>query len=760
MSTNTQNGRSASDFSILQQRCTLFAGVDAADLSELIRQSAVTDVEAGDAVLLRGQTVEFCFLLLEGRLAALIAREWGEERIINTIEPGGMVGEIELLGGEKAVAEVRAMEGSRLLKIDLDTLTALARKYPPVWREMSDLARQRRGRLLLIRHISRLFGTGGNAIEDPLLRLEADEDWLNFEEDILGQLERRVEWTELARGDFLFRQGDAPDGAYVLVPGMLAVETRANSGEPRQIARISQGEIVGELGLIVDAERSASVIALRDCELFRIAPDVFNEVTQRYPRRMVNVYRSITERFYRNVAVRPFRSTTANVAVLTASESIDIATFNRELLPVVEQYETIECLDSGSVDQALGHPGVASSREGDFENSRLTQWLNSVEAESGRVIYQGDQNWSIWNERCVRQADEVLVLADAGASPDLTAIRCAAVDPAQIWRLVLVHPPGTERPWNTARWLKDSRIASVYHVKKGDRRDMARLARLISGHSYGLVLGGGGARGFAHLGVLRALEELDIPVDRIGGTSIGAPIAGWVAQGKNAEECTALAKRVFNRLIDVTLPRTSIIAGKRISDVIRNETATWDIEDYWLPFFCVSTSLTRFEPRVHLSGNSARAIRASVSIPGILPPVPEGDELLVDGGVINNLPMDVMRQINGNGPVLAIDVVSPSGMFSKGDYGLSVSGWRQTLRQFLPWNDTPSAPPIASIITQAMMVGSSHAREQLLHDSVADYYQNIHVPGIGLLQFDAVREAAKIGYEQCRGPLAEWLRNS
>jgi predicted acylesterase/phospholipase RssA/CRP-like cAMP-binding protein len=759
MSAVTPNSLTERDLLSLRRQCDLLAGVSESQLSALVGQSGIVVVGAGDILLRRGQQVEQAFILLDGQLAALIAREWGEDRIINTIEPGSLVGEIELLNGDTAVAEVRALQDSRLIGLARDALARLASENPSVWRKISDLARRRTGRLLLIRHISGLFGRGSNDIEDPLLRLQADEDWLNFEEDILRQLVQRVQWVKLGRGKFLFQQGDAPNGAYVLVSGMLGVQTRDTSGESREIARIRKGEIVGELGLIVKAERSASVTALRDCELFRIAPDVFSEVTQRYPRRMVNVYQSITERLYKNVAARPPVTHASIVAILTASESVRIGAFTRDLLRLILEYDTVECLDSRSVDRALGQSGIACSTENAFENSRLKQWLNGVESEAGGVIYQGEQNWSHWNERCIRQADEVLILADARSKPDLSAIRSGPADPNQTWRLVLVHPPDTERPRNTAHWLKDSRIASVYHVRRGHEPDLARLARFITGNETGLVLGGGGARGFAHLGVLRVLDELGLPIDRIGGTSIGAPIAGWVAQGKNARECTELAESAFHRLIDLTLPSTSIIAGKRITKVIFNETSAWDIEDYWLPFFCVSTSLTRFRSKVHLRGNSVRAIRASVSIPGVLPPVPEGEELLVDGGVTNNLPIDVMRELNGSGPVLAIDVIAPTGMAWRGDFGLFVSGWRQVFRNLLPWNRTPAAPPIASIITQAMMVGSSHTREQLLRNSIADFYLNIHVSDVGLLQFDAVRQAAEVGYEQSRKPLTDWLES-
>jgi predicted acylesterase/phospholipase RssA len=274
-----------------------------------------------------------------------------------------------------------------------------------------------------------------------------------------------------------------------------------------------------------------------------------------------------------------------------------------------------------------------------------------------------------------------------------------------------------------------------------------------------LVLGGGGARGFAHLGVLRALQELGINVDMIGSASIGAPIAGWLAQGKDAAECLQVAKPAFESLIDVTLPKTALLAGRRISDMITRQADGLDIEDFWIPFFCVSTNLTTSAVEVHKRGSVALAVRASVSIPGVLPPVPRDGEILVDGGVLNNLPIDVMREMNPSGLVLAIDVVLPRSFEAEEDFGTAVSGWRQLLSGAVPGVSGPRAPGLANVIVQSMMVGSSQARELMLRQGQADFYTNIHVHDVGILQFESVEDAQEIGYESSIGPLKDWLEN-
>ncbi len=299
-------------------------------------------------------------------------------------------------------------------------------------------------------------------------------------------------------------------------------------------------------------------------------------------------------------------------------------------------------------------------------------------------------------------------------------------------------------------------MASIFHVRRGQQADLARLARILTGNAVSLVLGGGGARGFAHIGVLRALEELDIPVDMVGGTSMGAPIAGFVAQGSGVGEVNARAGKAYRNIIDFTLPLVSLIAGERITASIKQQTGSWDIEDYWLPFFCVSTNLTTGQLVVHRRGESWRAIRSSVSIPGVLPPVPVDGALLVDGAVLNNLPVDVMREMNPFGTVIAVDVTPPMGPTARSDYGAGLSGWRVLANKLLPWREASAVPGMASTILQATVAGSELKRQQILEQNLADVYLNINVEGVGMLQFDARDEAAQLGYDGAIEPLRAW----
>jgi predicted acylesterase/phospholipase RssA len=309
----------------------------------------------------------------------------------------------------------------------------------------------------------------------------------------------------------------------------------------------------------------------------------------------------------------------------------------------------------------------------------------------------------------------------------------------------------------TARWFGARDLASVHHLREDDSTTFARLARHLAGRAVGLVLGGGGARGFAHLGVIRALEELGVPVDIVGGASIGGAVSMPTAQGQSAAEATATIKHYFRSLLDYTLPVVSLLAGRRITGVIQEFSGSWDIEDLWLTYYCVSSSMTTARTVVHRRGNLARAARASVAIPGVLPPVVEGDELLVDGGVLNNLPLDVMREINPTGPVIAVHVVARNGPRAKSDFGLALSGWALMASRWLPWRRRVAAPSVVTTILRSMFVGAEAKVTTLLEAGLPDLYLNINASVVSLLEFDTVERVAQLGYDAAIEPIREWI---
>jgi predicted acylesterase/phospholipase RssA len=295
----------------------------------------------------------------------------------------------------------------------------------------------------------------------------------------------------------------------------------------------------------------------------------------------------------------------------------------------------------------------------------------------------------------------------------------------------------------------------MLHVVAGSKADLARVARVVSGRGTALVLSGGGGRGFAHIGVSRALSELGISLDIIGGTSIGGVFATVIADLMPVDEIIDWASRYFPKVMDYTIPLVSLIKAGRIARSAETTFGDRSIEDLWRSYFCVSSDLTASRPYVHRRGPLVRAIRATSAIPGVMPPVPEGDHLLVDGGVLNNLPIDIAREIAPTGDIIAVDVAPPRGPGSHGDYGLSVSGWtvlgsrlKRRIRHY---------PGISAVLMRSMIISSMRERDSQVASGLADCYLDLDMRGVSILDFSNPAAVAARGYEAAMPILESWL---
>jgi NTE family protein len=172
----------------------------------------------------------------------------------------------------------------------------------------------------------------------------------------------------------------------------------------------------------------------------------------------------------------------------------------------------------------------------------------------------------------------------------------------------------------------------------------------------GLALSGGSARGLAHIGVLKVFEEHGIPVDYLAGTSMGSLVGAFYACGMSLKMMERLAARMERRLwMDLTVPRMGIIAGEKITEILCFLTRNRTFADLNLPFAACATDLYSGRNITIREGRVADAVRASISIPGVFPPVCRQDYLLVDGGVLNRVPVDTVREM-GAEVVVAVDV--------------------------------------------------------------------------------------------------------
>ena len=718
----------------------LFQELDEPGRRALASELQVLELAAGDALVRQGEDADSLFVILEGRLAVVLEREGEQEQQVSELGAGNVVGEIALIAGGKRSATVRAAEPSTLARLSASALDRLLALHPGMAARLAELVSRRLRQDQLATQLARLFDT--------------------VEARTLGEIERSVEWRSLRAGEVLFRQGDPGDAAYVVVAGRLRVVIR--DPEERVLNEVGRGELIGEMALIEGVPRMATVLAIRDTDLARIPRSAFEELIERHPKAMLGVARTVLRRA--RAPTRQLRrqgGEPLSIAIVPTDPSLATDRFVTELMEALGSFGSTARLHPQRVDALLDKPGIANSAPTEPAQIRLLQWLYEMEDAHRFVIYEADPKWTRWSQRSIQQADHVISVGDARAALPLGDTESHAETARKTrharWSLVLLHDPAATRPVGTAAWLEQRPAESVYHVRRGHPSDVQRLARILAGRAVGLVLSGGGARGFAHLGVLRALEEIGVPIDLVGGTSIGAPMAACPARGMSAAEALAEARRGYGSILDYTLPVASVLSGRRITASIERSLGGWDIEDLWLPYFCVSTNITRAGAVVHRRGSLARAVRASVAIPGVLPPVPDGEHLLVDGGVLNNLPINVMRQLNPTGPVIAVDVVPPQGPGAKSDYGLALSGWKVALNRLRPGRSRINVPSIGITILRSMLVGADTARQEMLRQGLADIYLSIHLRKVGLLEFDAVEPVEAAGYEQSVGRLRAWV---
>jgi predicted acylesterase/phospholipase RssA/CRP-like cAMP-binding protein len=715
------------------------------ELDEPSRRALASELEllqlaAGDALVRQGEDADSFFVVLDGRLSVVLDHAAREGQPLAELGAGEVVGEVALIAGGKRSATVRALELSTLARLPVAALDRLLAVHPGLAPRLADLVSRRLRQAQLATQLARLFDTA--------------------DAGTLAEIESAAEWVSLPAGEVLFRQGDPGDAAYVVVAGRLRVVT--HDREERVVGEVGRGEMVGEMALLEGVPRMATVLAARDTELARFARSAFETLVERHPRAMLGIARTVLRRARAPaVQLRRQLGEPLSIAIVPTDPSLATDGFVTQLVEALRPFGSTIRLHAQAADSLLGKRGIANSAPSEPGHIRLLQCLNEIEDANRYVIYEADPKWTRWSQRCIEQADHLISVGDArfASPPGDTESHAAAAQKIRRarWSLVLLHEPQVPRPTGTADWLQSRAVESVYHLRRDHPADLQRLARILAGRAVGLVLGGGGARGFAHLGVLRALEDLGVPIDLVGGASIGAPMATCPARGLSAGQALAEAEQSFASILDYTLPVASLLAGRRITASIERSLGDWNIEDLWLPYFCLSTNLSKAESVVHRRGSLARAVRASVGIPGVLPPVPDGENLLVDGAVLNNLPIDVMRELNPAGPVIAVDVVPPQGPRVKTDYGLTVSGFRVALSRLRPGRPESSVPSIAATILHSMFIGAGASRQQMLRHGLADLYLDIHLRKVGLLQFDDVRPIEALGHAQGIERLREWI---
>lgn len=706
-------------------------GLDDDALFRLQAASRLLLLAQGELLTLSPGSDNTLYCIMEGRFALAP----GADPIMPppVLEPGQWLTDADSFTGDLEQPTFRAEIPSVLLAIAQTDLRELARTIPILRQLVSRLLQQRLPSLTAA--LTGLFG--------------------DVNDDLIFELEPYLGVRRLRRGEELFHQGDAADSVYVVLSGRLRVSVTDDEGRNREVADIQRGEWIGEMALLLDEARTTTITAVRDAELLAISREGFEAATVRYPQFLLPMLQKLAQRLKSTtLGLRQSSGSPLAITIAVVPLSAEIPSVPYALLAELERCGAVLCLNSNQFNAIHGEDAARCDQNNPLSRV-LDNWMAQQEEHHRYIVLETDHEATQWTRRCLRHADRVLFVAHAADEAGVRPVEalCGKDELNIPSELVLLHRRGTFQPKATSPWLQGRSLVRHHHVRVDRFSDIQRVGRLLTGRGTGLVLSGGGARGFAHIGVMMALKDAGIPIDCIGGTSIGAFIASLYAWDSDIQSVVARARTMLvdrPRGFHYTLPYTSLMVIKTAERRLIRMYDGLTIEDLWLDFFCVSTNLTQAEMMVHRNGPLWLAIRATTAVPGLLPPVFLEGEALVDGGVLNNLPIDVMDGM-GLGRIIASDVTK--GFASRGEHN-----WREpaTLLQVAfnhinPARSPVRAPRASHILTRCLDCTSLMRVRRAMRK--ADMYFTPPVGNFGLLEMGRIDELIAAGYRYASSQL-------
>uniref|UniRef100_A0A672RV60 lysophospholipase n=1 Tax=Sinocyclocheilus grahami TaxID=75366 RepID=A0A672RV60_SINGR len=676
-------------------------------------------------------------------------------------QPGEMVGQLAVLTGEPLIFTIKAERDCTYLKISKSNFYEIMREQPSV--------------VLSAAHTVAIRMS-------PFVR----------------QMDFAIDWMAVEAGRALYRQDDQSDCTYIVLNGRLRSVIRKANGKKELVGEYGRGDLIGVVEALTRQPRATTVHAVRDTELVKLPEGTLNNIKRRYPQVVTRLIHLLGQKILGNLQQPrgPFSSTPdvtnpasnlSTVAVLPVCDEVPISAFNLELSHALSAIGPTLLLTSDIIRERLGASALDSIHE-----YRLSGWLAQQEDINRIVLYQTDSGMTPWTQRCIRQADCILILGLGDQEPALGELEQMLENTAvrALKQLVLLHREDGPGPSRTVEWLNmrswcsghlhlkcprrvfsrrsPSKLREVYEKvfeKTADRHsDFSRLARVLTGNSIALVLGGGGARGCSHVGVIKAMEEAGIPIDIVGGTSIGSFIGALYAEERSAvrvkqraREWSKAMNSVFKTVLDLTYPITSMFSGSAFNTSISKVFEDKQIEDLWLPYFNVTTDITASAMRVHKDGSLWRYVRASMTLSGYLPPLcdPKDGNLLMDGGYINNLPADIARNM-GTKTVIAIDVGSQDET-DLCNYGDSLSGWWLLWKRINPWAEKVKVPDMAEIQSRLAYVSCVRQLELVKKSAYCEYIRP-PIDRFKTMDFGKFDEIYDVGYQYGKLVFTEWAR--
>ncbi len=560
----------------------------------------------------------------------------------------------------------------------------------------------------------------------------------------LKAAENDTRYFGLPGGWQLFAPGEPSDQIYFVLSGSLGAFRVGANGKMELVGHIRAGEPVGEMSMIAGEPHDHAVFALRDTELLSMSRNGFMQLVRSDPQ--------ILERLTRVIMIR-MRQARKKVSRSAEPRAFGLIAAS----PTIDLKQRAKVLSSD-----LQSMGLRVAIVGEEAVGMPATYFDELEVRNDVVLLLSTLGDTPWFKMTQRHSDRIWLFARADARPSKPLLPDDP-SPARQFRLVdlvLLHHGGERQVTSTAEWMDATEATRVFHWNHMDENDSRRLARTMSGKSVGLVMSGGGARAYAHIGVIRALHEANCPIDFVGGASMGAIIGASLACGWDDGEIHRRIHKAFvetNPLSDYRLPVVGLVKGHKVDARLKEHFGDRLIEDLPIPFFAVSTNLTQGTFQVHTRGLLRDALRATISLPGILPPVVSAKQVLVDGAVLNNFPVDVMREAH-RGRIIGVDVAAAPEGLSADDFVDPPGFFGWTMR-----HGFKSAPPIANLLMRAATVSINPNQ----HRNLTDILIVPELQGVELRdwkKYDTTVEGGYLSMKEAladvKGPLAQIIRGN
>jgi len=703
-----------------------------------------TQLDEGDTLFSIGLVSEHLYMIMEGEIGLYLTVDKNEDPYF--LQPrirGETVGDFAVLNGGKHLVSGIAHRKTRLACFPAFAFELLVDIDPNILAHVYETAAALSRQVMLARVYVSLLGS----IPTPKM----------------NQLLEDTSTTHLEAGETLFLQGDEADGLHIVVSGRLNIESTDSDGNKIAIGEVSSNQCIGEFALLTESSRTASVYATRRSTIALLSRERFNAVILDDSAMIGSLTRIIVQRQMDRIGSNPIHNTPdENFVFIPLDSRLPLRRFIQQIKREILHEHNPLVVDANSFDIYYGKIGAAQTSYEDVFSSSVSAWLDEKENYHSHMVYVTDHSWTHWTRRCVNRADRIILIANAAQPADsrlrdieskLESLYAETTFRPRI-ELVLLHPSDTAQPRGTKDWLDCRRLDAFHHVRLDDKLHVARLVRRMTGKANALVLSGGGARGFVHLGVQRAIEEESLAIDYISGASMGGLLGASMALGLDHAAVSQLCSRFASAraLFDYTLPLTSLMKSRKLTEFCKAVYKDTQIEDLWVPFFCVSSNLTDGQEVLHDRGDLWHAVRATISLPGIFSPVPTADGgLLIDGAVLNTFPVSIMQDKLAGGCIIGVNVSQLNEVIESYDYGTSVSGWQLLWSRINPFSARIKTPRIAEVLlrsTDIKSVKRLHETRQKL-----DVLIEPDVSKIALLEFKSFARISDIGYAEAQAVL-------